>query len=171
MTETELSIKRAREMRVQVGGDPIPKTPIYLAVGVVIFSLLFVIGSRFTGVTSWELDKGDVVASRQVIWTLNDADQSITVRDAKTKQILETVTQKQGGFIHSAYRGIARERLTKRVAIDAPLTIFQSDNSRVWLEDKATDERIYLRAFGKDNEASIARYLTLGKHHAQGENQ
>lgn len=169
--ETKLPIERAPAIGAKVGGDPIPKTPIYLAVGVVIFSLLFVIGSRFTGVTSWELEKGEVIASRQVIWTLNEADQSITVRDANTQQVLETVTQRQGGFIHSAYRGIARERLTKRVAIDAPLTIFQSDNNRVWLEDKATDERIYLRAFGRDNEASIARYLTLGKHHAQGEQQ
>lgn len=141
-------------------GDPIPRIPLMIALGIVASSFALVVGSTFFEKASWRVDPGRTVASRDVIWTLLDHD-VISVRDAATGAVIELADPKVGGFIHSAYRGLKRERLVNKVDMAAPIRIVLSENGHYSLVDPATDKTIYLRAFGKDNEAAIGRYLTL----------
>lgn len=162
MANTALNIQNDanKASRPEKSGDPIPKVPIYLAMGVVVSSLLFVFVSTFFEKPSWKVDAGAVVKSRDVILSRQE-DETIIVTDASSGAVLKNIPKGEDGFIHSALTGITRERMVKRVPQDAPLRIILAENGRHLLYDTATKHSIYLRAFGKDNAAAFARLLTI----------
>ena len=163
MSDQTINIKRRTggpvpRARVVSNGEPIPKVPLYLAGGVVLLSLVIVFFSTWYGVESWKLDTGAVVKSRDLVFDLRD-DETIRVTEAGSGALVELIPPHKDGFLHGALRAIKRERLVQKVAQDAPLRIILSEDGSHTLIDTVTNRSFYLRAFGKDNLAAVARFL------------
>lgn len=89
-------------------------------------------------------------------------DGAITVTQAGTGRLVETVPPASNGFLRVVLAGLVRER--RREAMDAPSMPFRVtrwSDGRLTLDDAATGKLIELEAFGKTNEAVFARLLDL----------
>lgn len=163
MSETTIRLKnnqsaKHKRDKVVTNGEPIPKVPLYLAASVIVLTLIVVFSSRFYDVQSWKIDTGQAVKTRDLVFILHD-DETITVKDAVSNALIEKIPENQDGFLHGALRAIKRERLVKQVDALAPMRLIHSEDGSYTLDDTATGRSFYLRAFGKDNLAAVARFI------------
>lgn len=89
-------------------------------------------------------------------------DGAITVTQAGTGRLVETVPPATNGFLRVVLAGLVRER--RREAMDAPSMPFRLtrwSDGRLTLDDAATGKLIELEAFGRTNEDAFARLLDL----------
>ncbi len=89
-------------------------------------------------------------------------DGSITVTQAGTGAVVDTIAPATNGFLRALLQGLVRER--RREDIGAPATPFRItrwSDGRLTVDDIATGRLIELEAFGTTNEAAFARLLDL----------
>ncbi|MEM8796581.1 MAG: photosynthetic complex assembly protein PuhC [Pseudomonadota bacterium] len=151
-----------RPHKVVSNGEPIPKVPLYLAGGVIVFSLVIVFVATLTGVSSYKPQTGAALQQRDIAFSVNSTD-DLTVKDATTGKVLSVMSKNEGGFLRGILIATKRERMVQKVAADAPFRVVQSSDGTHTLFDLATGRSFYLRAFGKDNQAAIAHFLTIDK--------
>lgn len=84
-------------------------------------------------------------------------DGSVAVSDARDDRQIYIVQPGAYGFIRSTLRGLARER--RRADFDAaqPFTLTRWSNGTVSLEDRTTNRKVNLDAFGPDNARAFAQ--------------
>ena len=87
-------------------------------------------------------------------------DGSITLREAGTGQVVDTVPPATNGFLRSVLSGLVRERRRERIGAESiPFHLTRWSDGRLTLDDVATGRLIELEAFGQTNEAAFARLL------------
>ncbi len=86
-------------------------------------------------------------------------DGSIRVSDARTGAALSTLAPGTNGFVRGVMRGMARDRLSRRIGEGPPFRLSRDGAGRLWLQDTATLRLIDLEAFGADNRAAFAAFL------------
>ena len=69
----------------------------------------------------------------------------------------------EAGFVRGILRALARERRIRQISSDEPFELTSHADGRLTLIDTATNSRIDLEAFGKDNAAVFAAFLTSAK--------
>ena len=87
---------------------------------------------------------------------------AIAVIDADKGETIQVIPPKSNGFIRGALRGLARERKQLEMGSQAPFRLTRWKNGRLSLTDTATDERIYLEAFGRTNRKAFVNILEAG---------
>jgi len=87
---------------------------------------------------------------------------AISVINAETGKTIKVIPPKSNGFIRGALRGLARERKLMDMSRKAPFRLTLWENGRLSLTDTATNERIYLEAFGRTNRKAFAKILEAG---------
>ena len=89
-------------------------------------------------------------------------DGAITVTEAGTGRLVETVPPASNGFLRVVLAGLVRERRREDMGVPSlPFRLRRWSDGRLTLDDAATGKLIELEAFGKDNEAAFARLLDL----------
>ena len=87
-------------------------------------------------------------------------DGSISVLDAGTHAVIDTVPPKTNGFLRVVLAGMVRER--RLDGIDSPVFhLTRWSDGRLTLDDAATHRLVELEAFGPTNEAAFGRLLDL----------
>ena len=140
------------------GGKPI--LPLWLRSGVLAMLLVAFVYALFGTKDDSPLvtDRGDVIASRELRFE-DEADGTITVRDAVNGDALERLAVGEDGFVRSVMRGLVRERRARGLGPDTPFRLTTWSSGFVSLEDPATGRTIELTAFGPDNVAAFARLV------------
>ena len=89
-------------------------------------------------------------------------DGAITVTEADTGRLVETVPPASNGFLRVVLAGLVRERRREDMgAPSLPFRLTRWSDGRLTLDDAATGKLIELEAFGKTNEDAFARLLDL----------
>jgi len=102
---------------------------------------------------------GELVASRQLHFV--DIEGGIvSVVNANDNNELLRLESGEDGFMRSVMRGFARERLAQGLGPDVPFDLVLWEDGLVSLIDPATDRRVELSAFGKDNVSAFTRLLS-----------
>jgi putative photosynthetic complex assembly protein len=70
------------------------------------------------------------------------------VSESAPDELIEIVPAGEGGFIRGVLRTLARARRASDIGADQPFILIQQADGAMFLEDPATDQRIYLQAFG-----------------------
>lgn len=86
-------------------------------------------------------------------------DGSVGVFDAAASREIGVLAPGQDGFVRGVMRGLARERLKRRIGPDKPFRLAELSGGRLFLTDAATGRVIDLQAFGKDNRRAFERFL------------
>ena len=102
---------------------------------------------------------GEPVVSRQLHFVDIEGG-VVSVVDANDNNELLRLESGEDGFMRSVMRGFARERLAHGLGPDVPFDLVLWEDGLVSLIDTATDRRVELSAFGKDNVSAFTRLLS-----------
>lgn len=69
----------------------------------------------------------------------------------------------QAGFVRGILRALARDRRIRQISSDDAFELVSRSDGRLTLIDLATNNRIDLESFGKDNAAEFAAFLTSAR--------
>lgn len=145
----------------------LPTLPLAALGALVLVSVLGVAAVRLAGVSAQQ--QPDAVTQQSRALRFEDgADGSVSVRDARTGALLDTVAPGTNGFLRSALRGLVRERKRQGVGPELPFELLGRADGRLTLVDPATQRRIDLESFGASNAAVFVRLLpasSSGAHH------
>jgi putative photosynthetic complex assembly protein len=100
-----------------------------------------------------------VVATRALRFE-DRADGAVVIREAGSDRVVQVLESGGGGFVRGVLRSLARERRALGVGAEQPFVLTLQSNGQLFLEDAATDQRIYLQAFGPSNVESFRALLT-----------
>jgi putative photosynthetic complex assembly protein len=145
-------MSHAAEIRTQ----GIPRSISIGASALIAFALAATFFARNSGV-------GEVhMPSQQAYQVLHldfvDADDGgVLVRDASNNDLLYRVKPGTNGFIRSALRGFAQERLRDGIGRAMPFTLTRWRDGTLSLMDEATNRRIDLDAFGPTQSEDFAQ--------------
>lgn len=142
---------------------PFPRLPLIGAITVVCVAILGVAAARLSGVSaSPGFFEGSPVASRMLTF-LDEADGSISVRDADSGKHVARVAPGTNGFLRGALRGMARARKRDGGTMATPFILQRWPNGHLTLEDPVNGIRIDFFAFGPTNARVFSAFLPEAK--------
>jgi putative photosynthetic complex assembly protein len=106
------------------------------------------------------MEIGEAVAVRDIVMVKDKAADVVKVQDFATGDELAAYAQNEGGFVRGAFRGLSRIRMVANVPETQPYRLIKWSSGAVSLSDTGTGERLYLDAYGRDNVAAFAQFLT-----------
>jgi putative photosynthetic complex assembly protein len=89
---------------------------------------------------------------------VDSADGAVHVVDASDGRLVEALRGEQG-FVRGVLRGLAQERLRRGLSDQRGFLLIVGASGRLTLIDPATNRRVDLESFGRDNAALFARWL------------
>jgi putative photosynthetic complex assembly protein len=81
------------------------------------------------------------------------------VSDSRTERQVALIQPGVGGFVRGVLRGLARDRISRRIGDAPPFRLSQAVDGHLSLKDTATGRLIDLESFGSDNRAAFMRLL------------
>ncbi|MEE4295877.1 MAG: photosynthetic complex assembly protein PuhC [Wenzhouxiangella sp.] len=81
-----------------------------------------------------------------------------SVSENASDELIQVIPTGEGGFIRGVLRSLARARRASEIGAEQPFVLIRQADGAMFLEDPATDQRIYLQAFGP---ASAEAFETL----------
>nr|WP_238243782.1 photosynthetic complex assembly protein PuhC [Methylobacterium iners] len=137
------------------------KIPGFLVIGagaLIGFTMLVVALGRTGGVAVPEAQPAQ--ARQSVALRVDDqADGSITLRDAGSDHLIATVMPGQDGFVRATLRAFAQARLREGLTREQPFRLTRFEDGSLELGDDATGRRVNLGAFGPTNLQAFARIM------------
>ncbi len=89
----------------------------------------------------------------------DEKDGSVSVRDSRSGQVLDSLAPGTNGFVRSVMRGLVLDRKRRGLGPIKPFVIAQWADGRLTLEDTATGRLIDLDAFGPTNRDAFGQML------------
>ncbi len=87
---------------------------------------------------------------------------AVGVFSADNGQMIAQV-EGQAGFVRGILRALARDRRMRQISSDDAFELVSRSDGRLTLIDLATNNRIDLESFGKDNAAEFAAFLNTAR--------
>jgi putative photosynthetic complex assembly protein len=144
------------------GDTVIPRGVLLGAAALVALTIALAGTARLTGLGATRVVAPPTVESRDLSFA-DQADGSISVRDAATGQLVAEVAPGTNGFLRGTLRGLARERRQFGVGEAPPFRVARTAEGRLLLIDTATHRIVDLGAFGASNVGAFAGLLATGR--------
>lgn len=142
--------------KTELGPDTFPRWVLYVAGGVIAFSLISVGLVRITGNGP---DQRAAPGTQERALRFEDRpDGGVAVIDGRTGETLAALHGEQG-FVRGALRVLARERKARGLGSEQPFQLIARTDGGLTLYDPATSQRIDLESFGPTQASSFARFL------------
>lgn len=146
--------------------------PLWFRTGLVITllaTLYFSMTHRLADTSQTVLAHGKAVES-QALHFVDLSGGQISVVDADNDREITRLTSGEDGFMRSVMRGLVRERKAHGLGPEIPFELTVWEDGLVSLIDPATERRVELSAFGKDNVAAFTRLLPGAKRQSDAQN-
>ena len=143
--------------RLHPGGS-MPRLPLFAAIGLIGFAIAATMFGRATEIGTLRVPTTAPQAIRDLTF-VTDSDEVLTVRDARSGDVVAVYQPEEGGFVRGSQRGIGRDRKLLGIAADEPYRLILWDDGRLTISDTKTGQRFPLDAFGPTNSAAFARLL------------
>jgi putative photosynthetic complex assembly protein len=148
-------------MEEEFGSRPLPRAPLYGAIGLVLFSLIAVTTVRVTGTGNSPFPDAQAIEVREFRFQ-DRPDGGVSVFDVKDNHLVQIYAPGTNGFVRGVLRGLSRERKRQGIGPDQPFRLTGRADGRLTLEDPSTGRRVDLESFGATNAGVFARLLTNG---------
>ncbi len=137
----------------------IPK-PLLVGAGLLMLCTILLAGwARYTGAGRLDTPASTVVAQRALFFQ-QLPDGIVRVVDARTRAVVVSYPEGQGGFVRGSLRAFAYSRHVKGLTLESqPFVLSAWKDGTLTLEDPALGSRIELNAFGSDNRLAFASLL------------
>ncbi|WP_254598087.1 photosynthetic complex assembly protein PuhC [Polynucleobacter antarcticus] len=131
----------------------------YIAIGIcgLLATVIFLV-ANYVQSGKMERQEDAQVIAKQSLFFRDLPDGSVGVILASNGQMIAQV-EGQAGFIRGILRAMARERRIRKISSDQPFELSSHSDGRLTLIDTATNNRIDLESFGKDNAAEFSVFL------------
>lgn len=138
--------------------------PLWFRTGIVVTVLATLFISLTHRLADTKADKPSIAMHGQAVesQSLHFVDLSggqISVVDADNNREITRLLSGEDGFMRSVMRGLVRERKAHGLGPEIPFELTLWEDGLVSLIDPATERRIEISAFGKDNVAAFTRLL------------
>lgn len=84
----------------------------------------------------------------------------VVVRDATTGQHIKTFRRAEGSFLRATFRALVNDRRRKGVTSGGDFRLESRSGGQLYLTDEATGRRLALNAYGPDNSAVFAEFIS-----------
>jgi putative photosynthetic complex assembly protein len=148
-------------MEEEFGSKPLPRAPLFAAIGLVIFSLVAVTLVRITGAGNSPFPDAQAIEVKEFRFQ-DRPDGGISVYDAQDNRLVQIYAPGSNGFVRGVLRGLSRERKRQGIGPDQPFRLTGRADGRLTLEDPSTGRRVDLESFGAINAVVFARLLNSG---------
>jgi putative photosynthetic complex assembly protein len=137
--------------------------PFYAAIGALALLVAVIATARLMGLQSERaLPVLPVDASR--LLRFDDADQgTVLVRDAKSGELIQSFGIGEGAFMRATVRALVNDRRHKAITKQGDFRLERRADGQHYLIDEATGRSISLNAFGPDNSAVFAAFMSNQK--------
>jgi putative photosynthetic complex assembly protein len=141
--------------------DPFPRGVLLGAGLLVTFALAAATTARLEGpgIATATPSDARVDAVRELRFQ-DRADGAVVVLDAGSGATVDVLSVATNGFVRASLRGLARERRREDQGGGAPFRLTRWSDGRVTLDDEATGRHVELVAFGANQVAAFARFLS-----------
>ena len=136
-----------------------PTVPLMLSGGLVLLTLLGVFWQQLVVNPAAEPPPMPALVAERQLQFIDHADGSVTVRALPGGEVLDTVAPGEGNFMRGTLRGLVRERRLNDASMSPGFLVSRYADGAVVLRDLATERRIDLRAFGRENAGEFTQYL------------
>ncbi|GMN02994.1 photosynthetic complex assembly protein PuhC [Erythrobacter sp. MTPC3] len=141
------------------------KLPLYMMGAVAVFcvALTSAVSLGFVDRTAIAHDvraaEGVTSVSQRSLKFYDEADGSVRVEDASTRDEVARFGVGYGGFVRSTLRSLVHERRIRGIGAATPFDLIEWSDGSLSLQDSTTNESIELGSFGPDNRAVFAAML------------
>jgi len=136
----------------------VPRGVLISAAALVAFSLSATWFARNSGVGGVRMPTEEAYQIRHLDF-VDAEDGGVLVRDAATGAVVHRVAPGTNGFLRSALRGFAHERMRDGIGSATPFTLTRWRDGTESLADETTGRRIDLDAFGPTQAEAFAQLL------------
>ena len=95
------------------------------------------------------------------------ANGTVVVRNASTGEVIQEFHRAEGSFLRATFRALVNDRRRKGTTEQGDFRLEQHANGRLYLIDEATGKRLTLNAYGPDNSAVFAAFMSNQKGEGQ----
>lgn len=92
---------------------------------------------------------------------------SVIVKNAETGEVLQTFTTGQGAFVRATLRALINDRRHKGLPPEGDFKLESQAGGQLYLIDGVTGKRLTLNAYGPDNSAVFAAFMSNQKGEGQ----
>lgn len=132
------------------------KWPLLGALGLVLLTLMLVIGSVLT---KKEAASNTQTLSERSLYFLDGHEGRVVVYDAKTKKKIASFSKGEGAFIRISMRSMMRQRTLKKIDHTLPFKLIKTGDGNLSITDPQSGDRIRINAFGRVAVESFAQFL------------
>jgi putative photosynthetic complex assembly protein len=142
--------------------EKFPNAALFAAGAIIVVTIASVAWARFTisQAPQASVEMSEPISGYVDLVFADAEDGSVTISDASTSKLIETIAPGEDAFIRAVIRGYGRDRRVRNIAPTAPYRLYQLVDTRLVFEDTSTKRRINLRAFGATQQAAFARLLS-----------
>lgn len=138
----------------------IPRGALYGAFAIVLATIVASAFGRATGEGVVAAPSPDPTATREFRFD-RDAEGAVAVYTLEAAEPMIVLPADEAGFIAGVLRGLEYERRVRGIDATEGYRLIRSKDGRLTLLDLATDRRIELRGFGRDNYEAFQRLMSL----------
>lgn len=107
-------------------------------------------------------------ADQTRVLQFEDAPQgTVLVRDVITGELIRSFARGEGSFVRATLRALVNDRRHKGIPLEGNFRLERHYGERLFLIDEATGKTISLNAFGPDNTAAFAAFMSKKKGEGQ----
>lgn len=146
-----------------IDNEPFPRGALIAAGLVVATALTITAGARFLPGAQPHLSADLHFGPPAQTIALNffdERDGSVLVKDSRDARVITVLAPGTNGFVRGVMRGLARDRMMRRIGAAPPFMLMRWSDGRLALRDSATGRTIDLDAFGGTNKAAFEDLLT-----------
>ena len=141
--------------------EPFPKFALYIAGIVIAITITAAAIGRYQTLSHAPTSNAiqEPVQSYIDLQFYDDLDGSVLVKSAETQAVVLKIMPGEDAFIRAVLRGFVRDRKARGISHAAPFRLYRLVDTRLVIEDTATNKRINLRAFGQTQQEAFARLM------------
>ncbi len=116
--------------------------------------------AKLSGYQAPSYKPAETVEQVRILTFEDAAPGTVIVRDKTTNETVATFGRGQGSFVRATLRALVHDRQRKGGSLTADFRLERHSNAQLFLIDEATGKAISLNAFGPDNTAAFAAFLS-----------
>ncbi len=117
-------------------------------------------GMRLAGVAPND-GPPQTTVEQSVVLRVEDGPQgSVIVRNGQTGTEIQTFKRAEGTFVRAVLRALVNDRRHKGTTIQGDFRLERHEGGRLYLIDEVTGKRLTLNAYGPDNSAVFAAFIS-----------
>ena len=159
----DLALVLQREAMSAIDKEKFPTIALYAAAAIIVLTIAAAAFGRYNTVNSpvQSTTIQEPVQSYVDLQFSDEPDGSVLVKNNADSVVILKILPGEDAFIRAVLRGFVRDRNARKLGHQAPFRLYKLVDTRLVIEDRATNKRVNLRAFGPTQQAAFERLMPI----------